>query len=48
MNSIGKQFDIGANLCATADKFILLDIIPLVTLLNLLDVVAIVKGIFCP
>ena len=47
-NSNGEQCDIGANICATADKSLLLDFMPLGTPLNLLGADATVTGMLCP
>jgi hypothetical protein len=47
-NSNGEQFDIGANICAIADKSLFLDFIPMSTSLNLLGADATVAGMLCP
>jgi hypothetical protein len=47
-NSNGEQCDIGANICATADKSLLLDFIPLGIPSNLLGADATVTGMLCP
>jgi hypothetical protein len=47
-SSNGEQCDIGANICATADKSLLLDLFPLVTPLNLFGANSTVTGLLCP
>ena len=47
-NSNGEQCDIGANICAKADKSLLLDFTPLITPLNFLGADATVTSVLCP
>ena len=47
-NSKGEQCYIGANICTTADKSLLLDFTPLITPLNLLGADATVTSMLCP